>query len=490
MNKKSITGAAIMTTCMLMFPIFSAKKQRIVRAGKQIDPFQPIHTILNDDRLKGAIAGVSIRSRLTGKLLFDHHGDTRLTPASNMKLLTAAAALQTLGPEYQFTTEILTDQAVENGQTGDLYLKGKGDPTLLPEDFDEIARTLKKGGINRINNLIGDEYWFDDQYLSEDIIWSDEHEYYGAQVSALTASPDNDYDSGTVKIVVTAGAIGEEASVTVFPETEVISIVNHARTSEANKETDISIHRTHGTNTIIVEGTIAENSPPEKSWIAVWEPAKYALNLFANSLKKNGIEVVGFEKVAKVPEKATVLFEKKSMSLSELLIPFMKLSNNGHAEVLIKEMGKVKKGEGSFEAGLEVVKEVLREEGLNPDEMSLRDGSGISQVTLIQPNQLTLLLYNLQQKEWFEPYFTSLPIAGVPDRMVGGTLRERFRNTVAQNVVHAKTGTLIGVTSLSGYIVTEQPLIFSIILNKFLDEEEMEEIENEIVIFLAQYKRS
>lgn len=490
LNRKRLTGAAILTTCLLLIPMTSVKQfGRSARAENHQTLTEQIHTIVNDKRLKGAIAGVSIRSAITGEILFDHHGDTRLTPASNMKLLTAAAALQTLGSDYKFQTEVLADHRHGEIIKGNLYLKGKGDPTLLPEDFDSLAEQLKLQGITQVNgDLIGDESWYDSEYLSEDMIWSDEDEYYGAQVSALTASPNQDYDAGTLMIKVSPNSgEGSLSGVKVIPETDTISIINNAKTVNENEDAEIKINRKHGTNTIVVSGTISKNSNPEKAWVAVWNPASYALNLFGQSLKKHGIELKGEEKLGKTPDQAIRLAEKKSMPLSDLLLPFMKLSNNGHAEVLVKEMGKVMKEEGSFQAGLEVIRSVLQEEGLNPDDMCLRDGSGISQISLIQPNQLSFLLYRIQDKPWFDFYLNSLPIAGMPERMVGGTLRNRLSNTDAEGVIYAKTGSLIGVTSLSGYVRSEHPLIFSIILNQFIDEDEMEKIEDQLAIVLANY---
>ncbi len=491
LNKKQLTGAAILTTCLLLIPVTSVKHfGRSVRADDQNTLAEQIHTIINDKRLEGAVAGVSIRSALTGELLFQHNGNTRLTPASNMKLLTAASALEILGSNYRFKTEVFADYREGDHIRGNLYLKGRGDPTLLPKDFDSLANQLKNQGITRVDgDLIGDESWYDSEYLSEDMIWSDEDEYYGAQVSALTASPNQDYDAGTVMIKVSPNTTGGSLSnVKVTPETDTISIINNAKTVRENEETEIRVNRKHGTNIIVVDGTISKNAVPEKIWVAVWSPANYALNLFGQSLKKHGIEIKGEEILGETPNQARRLVEKKSMPLSDLLIPFMKLSNNGHAEVLVKEMGKVVKEEGSFHAGLDVLKSVLRDEGLNPDDMCLRDGSGISQISLIKPNQLSFLLYRIQDKPWYDVYLNSLPIAGVPERMLGGTLRKRMSNTAAERVIYAKTGSLMGVTSLSGYVQSEHPLVFSIILNQFIDEEEMEEVEDQIAIILAKYK--
>nr|WP_318010816.1 D-alanyl-D-alanine carboxypeptidase/D-alanyl-D-alanine-endopeptidase [Bacillus sp. RAR_GA_16] len=223
----------------------------------------------------------------------------------------------------------------------------------------------------------------------------------------------------------------------------------------------------------------------KREWIAVWNPAEYALSLMKQSLKEEGIQFKGDMLLQKTPDDASLLIEKKSMPLSELLIPFMKLSNNGHAELLVKEMGKVKKKEGSWEAGLEVMNDFLEEVGLDSEEMRLRDGSGISHVSLIKPNQLSDYLYRIQTKNWFEEFHYSLPIAGDADRFEGGTLRYRMRDTAAEQVVHAKTGSLTGVSSLSGYV--DNSLVFSIMLNQYVEEDDIKDIEDEVAVVLASY---
>ncbi|KHE70856.1 D-alanyl-D-alanine carboxypeptidase, partial [Halobacillus sp. BBL2006] len=379
-----------------------------------------ISEILSDENLKGAVAGVSIRSAESGELIYENNADIRLEPASNMKLLTAAAALETLGPDYTFTTEVLADGEVKGNKLhGDLYLKGKGDPTLMVEDFEAMAKSLQKAGIREVKgNLIADDSWYDDIPLSEDIAWNDETNYTGSQISALTAAPNEDYDAGTVIVAAyPSDTAGELAEIQVTPKNDYVEIVNEAKTVNSDQSKDISIERKHGTNQIVVKGTIPVDGSRSRSWIAVSEPTGLALNLFRQSLEKEGIKVKGKTATdGKTPKTAELLVSKESIPLEKLFIPFMKLSNNGHAEVLVKEMGKVVHDEGSWDKGLEVVEYFLRENGVDADTMRLRDGSGMSHVNMVPANEISQLLYQVKEKAWFPVYLNSLPVAGNSER--------------------------------------------------------------------------
>lgn len=473
----------------ILFLLQGSSQKAAVRAD-QLTAFQELTRVLKNEKiLSGAVAGVSVRSADSGELLFDYNGEIRLRPASNMKLFTAAAALSKLGVNHRFTTEVWIDGNREgNILKGNVYLKGKGDPTLLKEDLDHLARELKNHGIEKIEGkVIGDDSWYDRVRHSPDLIWNDEEAYYGAQVSALTISPDKDYDAGTVILELKPGKnIGDRAEITIHPKNSYVKIENKAMTASPESTGEIDIKREHGKNYIKVEGLIPMNSKPKKRWVSIWEPGELTAQLFEQALLAQGTPVKEGVSIGMTPKNAVKIADHVSMPLSELLKPFMKLSNNGHAEVLVKEMGKVFLGEGSFDKGLEVLKGELAAYGIEPTNLLIRDGSGISHLTLVTANEISSLLYHIQKEAWFNVFLESLPIAGNEDRIDGGTLRTRLNGTPVAGKVRAKTGTLTSVTAISGYLKTKtgKELIFSILVNNLLDEDEGKQLEDKIISLL------
>lgn len=440
-----------------------------------------------EEKLKGALVGIEVKDATNGEIIFEHMSDTRLRPASNMKILTTVAALSALGENYTFSTELLTEGCIEEGQLcGNLYLKGKGDPTLLTSDLKILTEKIKAAGINTIKgDIIGDDSWYDDVRLSPDMIWSDEHFYYGSQVSALTVSPNADFDTGTIIVKVIPSEIGKKPIINIFPKTPYVEIENKAETRLSGCEDDLTIYRSHGTNRIIVEGSIPVSIEPIREWIAVWDPTSYVLDLFKDALKEMGIDYTGRIRTETTPETVELLYRHSSRPLSEIIIPFMKLSNNGHGEMLVKEMGRVIYDDGSWEKGLTVLLNEIKTYGVNTETLVIRDGSGISHATLIPAEEITTLLYHIQNKPWFPVFLKSLPVAGKADRMIGGTLKDRL----VEYHVNAKTGTIYSVSTLSGYLKSNKKdnIIFSILLNNLQDEDEGPDVLDNIVELIAKF---
>jgi D-alanyl-D-alanine carboxypeptidase/D-alanyl-D-alanine-endopeptidase (penicillin-binding protein 4) len=447
------------------------------------DLTQDINKILSDSRLTIGRAGVVVKSATTGEELYATDAGKLLTPASNTKLFTSAAAVETLGLDYRFPTTVLNDgRKVGSVLTGDLVLRGTGDPTMLAEDYDALAAEVAAAGIKVVTGkLVADDTWFDGQRLGNDWSWDDESAYYAAPISALTASPDRDYDAGSVIVSVAADGAGVKVSTT--PETDYLKIVNKATVGSS---TDVLIERQHGTRTVVITGTVAG---PYQEWVAVDDPTAYVSALFRKSLTKHGVKVLGPTVAGTAPSGANELAKHESMTLGELLVPFLKLSNNIHAEILTKAMGRKAANQGTWSAGLKVSTDFAKANGVQV--INMRDGSGLSRRDGFSPGSIVQLLSAVRGKPWFDTWYQSLPIAGNAERFVGGTLRSRMRNTPAANNVHAKTGSLTGVTALSGYVTSAEgePLIFSIMLNQYLSGSP-KDIEDKIAVRLAQFSRT
>lgn len=450
-----------------------------------------IDAVLADSRLAGAQAGVVVVDTTTGQTLYNRNGERRLVPASNTKLLTSTAAMELLGPGHRFTTDVLSSGLRRAGLlSGNLYLRGGGDPTMLAEDYDELAAQVASDGVRVVTgNLVADDTRYDDTRLGPDWTWDDESYYYAAQVSALTVAPDTDYDAGTVIVhAAPAADPGTPPVVTMTPSNGYLRIDNRAETV-ADGETTISFERVHGGNTIVVTGQIAVGEAAESDWMTVWEPTGYAADLFRAALRRHGVRVLGQTVLGQAtPADATPVARHDSMALADLMVPFLKLSNNGHAEVLTKELGRVLNGSGTWSAGLAVIGEYVGDNGMNTGTLRQRDGSGLSRRTMIPPAEFVSLLATVRAESWFDTWYAALPIAGNAERFVGGTLRSRMRGTPAANNVHAKTGSLTGASSLSGYVTDADGhlLAFSIVLNNYLTSS-VKGLEDQIAIALASY---
>jgi len=316
----------------------------------------------------------------------------------------------------------------------------------------------------------------------------DESTYYGAQISALTVSPNSDFDAGTLLVTAKAPAVvGQPVGVLVSPSTDYVQLDNRAVSGPGN---NFGITRQHGTNLLQLTGALAPGKQ-SRQWVSVWEPTQLVANLFEQALAQQGIQVLGRRVIGGAsPAAAKVVAEHQSAPLQELITPLLKLSNNNMSEALLKAMGRKTSNAGTAQAGVAAVADFMRRQGLDPTTLSQVDGSGLSRRNLVSSQGLTDLLLATARQPWFDAWYNALPIAGNPDRMTGGSLRYRLSGTPAQNNLHAKTGSMAGVSSLSGYISDAQGrrLVFSMISNNYLSSAApIRALENRVALALAHW---
>ncbi len=452
---------------------------------------EAIDTILGDSRMEGGVAGVVVADAASGDVLYQHRPSGRLMPASNTKLLTSAAAMELLGPDHRFTTDVLAD-GERRGRVlhGNLYLRGTGDPTTLAEDYDGLAAKIAASGVRRVSGrLIADDTRFDAKRVGDTWSADDESAYYAAQISALSVAPDTDYDTGTVVVEVAPGArAGDEPRVGVTPKTDYVDIDLRATTVAAGGADTVAVERQHGKNTITVSGTVPVGGAATKEWVTVWEPTGYAAAVFRDALAAHGVKVSGPTRTGiATPGRARRLASHDSMRLKDLMVPFMKLSNNMHAESLTKAMGHKATGRpGSWDDGIAAIGGYLKTAGVDPGKLRQVDGSGLSRKDNAPADQYVKLLRSAKGEPWFADWYASLPVACGPGKSVGGTLRSRMCGTPAALNARAKTGTLTGASGLSGYVTDKngRELVFSIILNNHLAPS-VKALEDAIVVTLA-----
>lgn len=423
--------------------------------------------------------GLLVVDAQTGDTLFEKNADSYFVPASNMKLFTTALALAKLGPDYRFHTTLETRGTIspEGTLSGDLILVGRGDPNLsnrkfpyeLKEEFDgpperalaELADALVAKGVKEISgDVVGDDSYFPrERYPNgweiDDMVWE-----YGAAISALVV------DDNTVTATLTPGErAGDPVSATVAPLTPDFVLENDV-TTLPEQRAELRLTREPGANLVVLRGTLPANGAPRKLVLAIEEPARHAAVLLAELLAERGVKVDGKTRAVHVSEAdttpRTVMADHVSVPLSESLTLVNKISQNLHTEMLLRTAARQTGLWSTPEDLLKVPQDFYAVLGIGPDEVIQTDGSGLSRHDLVTPRAVVMLLKYAQQQPWFATYFASLPVAGVD-----GSLEPRMKGTVAEGRIHAKTGSVEHVRTLSGFADTPggRRLIFSFLGN-------------------------
>ena len=407
----------------------------------------------------GGRASVAIVAVDSGELVAADHDRVALNPASNAKLLTAAAALSRLSGQYRFQTGLYGER--QGTTVRSLVLRGQGDPSLRTKDLWDMVRRLEELGVKRVEgDIIVDQRFFDEDFVppafeQQPHEWS----YFRAPVSAVALN------SNTVTMHVQAGAKGEAAKV-FFDPPGFVDIEGQIQTIDANKPQNVILTLAGNGKRLSakVGGHVPVASQPMRFVKRVEDPTLLAGYALKALLIKAGIQVQGDVKLGSANPKS-VLVMRRSEPLSALLYEVGKMSDNFYAEMIFKTLGAEKKGRpGKSEAGAQVVSEYLAEIGALEEGTIVKNGSGLFDANRVP----ALAVVKLLRAAYRDPAISSEFVAQLAIGGVDGTLQNRFRDQRAKGLVRAKTGTLNSVAALSGYVFGpngKEPLAFSILVN-------------------------
>jgi len=409
--------------------------------------------------MRRGFLGVQIVNLGTGAVVFESNADHLFVPASNSKLFTTALGLTRLGPDYKFhTTVVASGEPDADGRiAGAVSLIGDGDPNLsgreLPYRVDsprgdglraieDLAGQIVARGVRRIDgDIVGDDsayIWepYPDGWGQGDALWE-----YGAPVSALTIN-DNTF---TLNLHP-----GDPARISIEPPLEFYQIDNLVESGSPKK---IKIGREPGSRQLRIWGTLPPKDPGLSEILAIHDPALYAAVALRDALTRHGVAIRGgavarhwLPGEAAIPTTGVELARLDSLPLLEALRVTAKVSQNLHAELILRAVGRARRGAGSREAGIEEMRVFLKEAGIPASEYQLADGSGLSRTSLVTPGGVVRLLRFMYASPHRENWLSMLPVGGED-----GTLQRRLKGTVAAGRIHAKTGSLTHVTALSGY---------------------------------------
>lgn len=412
-----------------------------------------IDRIVERPQWQRSLWGIKVQPLGKSQDLYDRNSERYFIPASNVKLLTTAAALLRFGQNYRIQTPVY----FEENAGGRLTIVGQGDPSLTSAQLEALAQKLKQQGLKQIQTLVARDAVPSERWLNGSWEWSDLAFYFASPMSHLNLNQNQ------VILTLTPSKIG-------WPLQENWSdpiaarqwqIFNRTQTTPKDSANDLSILPIFGSKTLKVVGSLAQNAGGDRTRLAIPNPPQYFLDSLQFALRQRGIEV----KQAQIQANAdynpqSLLANFESPPLSDLIAQTNQESINLYAEALLNLLGK----DTAFRADSDrfaPLKSQLQSLGIEGDRYQLADGSGLSRQNLVSPSVFVQLLQAMAQTPYGRAFRASLAIAG--ER---GTLNA-YRDTPLAGKVRAKTGTLTGVYALSGYIDLENgaTLAFSIILN-------------------------
>ncbi|HAZ62221.1 MAG TPA: D-alanyl-D-alanine carboxypeptidase/D-alanyl-D-alanine-endopeptidase [Armatimonadetes bacterium] len=415
-------------------------------------------------------------------VLYSHNPELPLIPASNMKILTGAAILDRLGGEYQFFTTVRAAPAVD-GTVENLWLVGGGDPALDLAQLRQLAESVRAAGVTRVSgSVICDAHRYRDKFpegwTEDDTLW-----YYGAEVWGIALARNQ------IDVTVRPGdAVGEPAEVSFSPESSFVRPINRLTTGAEGITASIEWSRDPATGQTVVSGRVPLRVGA--SWsqgMAVANVPLYCATVFTDFLRDAGVTVEGGPDVGHWPVGADEIARFESEPLRVSLRGMMKRSDNLWAEMYNRELGYQLNRDGSAASGAQAVREFLAKFGIDDSLLTINDGSGLSRRDQLTAQAIMGVLLAMADHPMRDIFYDSLPVAGVD-----GTLASRMKGTKAEGNVHAKTGSLTGRSSLSGYVVNASGdlLAVSTMFNDFkVSAGEARGVSNRIFEALANWQR-
>lgn len=406
--------------------------------------------------------GAMIVSLTRGDTLFSHNPDAMMQPASTMKMYTSAVALDRFGPDFQFRTPVLREGQVgpDGTLTGNLYLKGVGDPSLTPRfwrdqnPMDVLAKQVAASGIKRVRgDIVGDATAFDDKLVPDG--WKTTYlgAAYAARVSALSLAEN--------LVWVAVRPEGNKAIVTLEPATTTIPVESSVRVVGGTGGRISASRRPDGS--ISVRGTIGARSGPLKYSLVVENPPLFAAGALRASLQAAGVAVDGQTRLGPTPQGATEIAAVASPPLAQVIGEMDRESINIFAELVYRAAAYGSGTQGTAETALSSLREFMSKKvGTPAHYVEAADGSGLSLLDRVTPRSMVQLLGYAHKADWGPAFHAALPVEGE-----SGTLKRSPRGNPARGNLHAKTGTTNTVAALGGYVTSKngEVLAFSLIYN-------------------------
>ena len=446
-----------------------------VHARAPADPAALLTTV--EQTLAAAPAGSRfglLVTTLEGDVLLSIDPDQRFIPASNTKMFTTAIGYAQL-PLLQQTAKG-TGVRLETGAGGatDVILHGRGDPLLSSADDckTDCLQTLADAvaaKTRRVRNIAGDDSWLPDERWSPGMSWNNIVSRYGTGNSALTL------DDNELVVKLAPGAVGAPPTI----QTSGNYSIDNRVTTVAGKEEKIEADRMPNSRVLRLTGTVGADVAPLTLRYGIDDPAHYAAWRLGELLKARGVRVDGAIEVrhrpltaaddpenrksaaAAVPTEPAMLAELPAPPLAENMVRINKESQNLHSELMLRRVAR-RAGSGSIADGQAVMRQVMTAAGIPDTGYHFADGSGMSSYNRLSPRAAVGLLSWIARQPWGIDWRATLPIAGRD-----GTLQNRFKGTLLEGKLFAKTGSLNASRALSGYLTTRsgKTLIFSVLAN-------------------------